>query len=113
MEKIFKKSVYESLSLDRCFSLLNRGHSLELKQSALEKLELYILQRLRADEEELARFNENRIKFYLESYAKRRRISLVQIQSAIQFIDTFFEKATIPGSKQRRSLRLVLGLIDS
>lgn len=77
VETVFKKSVYENLSLDQCFQLLSRGHTLELKQAALEKLELYILERLHSNDDERSRFNQNRIQFYLESYARRRRLSLV------------------------------------
>ena len=61
----------------------------------------------------LGRFNEHRIRFYLESFRRRRRLSLIQIQCAIKFIDHFFDQACEPGSQVRKSLRMVLGFIDS
>ena len=98
VKRIFKKSIYENLSIDQCMQLLSRGHMLEFKQAALEKLELYILSRIINDPEETANFNENRLQFYLEACARRRRLSLIQIQTVLKLIDHFFEKATEPGS---------------
>ena len=37
----------------------------------------------------------------------------MQIQVGLRFIDHFFDTAITPGSKVRRSLRQVLGFIDS
>ena len=101
----FKISVLSRKTTDDCMVLLKRGYSLELRQPVLEKLEVYLIDRiLREESEALAegresRFNENRISYYLSSIVFRRRLSLVQIQTAIRFIDHFFDKAITPGSR--------------
>ena len=77
----FRKPVFDKLSVDQCLQLLSRAHSLDLKPQALEKLELYVLDRIIAADEDanLGRFNEHRVRFYLESFRRRRRLSLIQI----------------------------------
>ena len=71
VKQLFKKSFYQKLTIDKCMMLLKRGYFLELKTSALEKLELHMLDRIMKQQEEYAatgeknRFNENRVSFYL------------------------------------------------
>ena len=71
VKHIYKKSVYDTMTVDQCLQMLNRGISLELKAHVLEKLEMYLLDRIFRAEQEHAtaeasssqgsRFNENRI----------------------------------------------------
>lgn len=59
------------MTIDRCMMLLKRGYSLELRQPVLEKLELYLIDRILAEESQAlaegteSRFNENRVTYYL------------------------------------------------
>ena len=42
-KKVYKKSIYDRMTIDQCLQLLNRGLRLEIKPNLLEKLEIYIL----------------------------------------------------------------------
>ena len=56
--------------------MLKKGNDLELKPAVLEKLELYILDRIASDE---VKMNENRVALYILTVRARRRLSLTQI----------------------------------
>ena len=115
-KKVYKKSIYDRMTIDQCMQMLNRGLRLEIKPNLLEKLEIYIHTRIfeaENDPDTPSRFNENRIDYYLHTFQMRRRLSLVQIQSVIKFIDHFFDKATQKGTNVRKNLRRTLGFVDS
>ena len=60
-KKAFRKKVYDSLSLTQCLQMLNRANRLEVNQPVQETLEVYILNRLLNDPEEMRIFNNNRV----------------------------------------------------
>ena len=95
--------------------MLQIGEDIGIKKPTLEKLELYLLDRIEreeADPQNSFNMNENFARMYLNMITVRWRISLCQIQCAIRFIDRYFDIAIVPKSAQRRSLRLAIGYLD-
>ena len=93
--------------------MLKIGEDIGIKKPVLEKLELYLLDRL--EHEETAqnfKINENFVRIYLQMITNRWRISLSQIQCAIRFIDRHFDIAIVPKSTQRKALRHAIGYLD-
>ena len=88
--------------------MLKKGNDLELKPAVLEKLELYILDRIASDE---VKMNENRVALYILTVRARRRLSLTQIQCAIRFIDQNFDLITVQDSDQRVLFRSLIGIL--
>lgn len=88
----FRKAIYDESTYDDCIKMLLRAHDLALGRHTLEKLELYILDRIDKTE---VHMNEHRVKIYLLAVNSRRHLSQVQIQCAIRFIDKYFDIARI------------------